>query len=388
MADKQIQTINNRDYALARRSRPRGLVGQVSMVLLEPGAFFRALPFVESSRQWVGAALLILALVGFSAVRQDALLKEKSSGGLTGLSGFPGTTGMESSSGGGGGGGGVMVGPGISSVSPGAFGGGETPTIPTEPTATPNDVSGAWTTAIVAAASVILGWFILSLLLCEVTLFNGAAPRLAPNFQIAIWASVPIGLMAALQLLYYAAGGTVGEPGISGLLARWDGYAGLPTFTRSLLLSLTSHMTLFWLWSLALIYVGGRMALRGKSWAVMLVVIAWMVIVIVAPVLTGAITAPEKESALTDLVGPDGQPLNMPGGTGDDPFAQMFGITPEVTAEASGENIMPPEGTPESSGENIMPPEMTPPAGLSFTEHSSDSEPEMTPEATPPGEAS
>lgn len=356
MADKQIQTINNRDYALARRSRPRGLIGQVGMVLLEPGTFFRALPYVESSRQWVWAALLILALVGFSAVRQEALLN-----GDTGSSGGAVTDPFANPDAGAT----VPVDPFASS---GPFGGGQLPTVPTDPTTGSSDdsnVSATWTTALIAGSGVILGWFILAVMLCEVSLFNGVAPRLGSNFQIAIWTSAPIGLMAALQLLFYAAGGTVGEAGISGLLSQWDGYAALPTFSKSLLLSLTSHLTLFWLWSVVLIYVAGRRALNGKRWAVALVVIAWVLVVILAPVLTGAIAAPEADSAVPALLGdmpPDGLVLpdgSLPDFSGDadaslpagDPFAELFAPSSENTPD-------PLTGGPDADEL----PEITPPA--------------------------
>lgn len=368
MADKQIQTISNRDYALARSARPRSLVGQVGMVLLEPGAFFRALPFVESSRQWVWAALLILALVGISAVRQDALLN--GGGSNTPASMEPVFPDADIS------GGGVISGGGGVLIPSDPFGGGEAPPIAPEPAAASGDVSATWTTALLAASSVILSWFILAVLLCEVSLFNGVAPSLGRNVQVAIWTSVPLGLMAALQLLYYAAGGTVGQPGISGLLAEWQGYAELPTFSRSLLLSLTSRMTLFWLWSLVLLYIGGRMALNGKAWAVMIVVVVWVIIIVVAPVLTGAITAPEKEAALPDFSGelspeqmlpdealegllPDflgGQENGRPSG---EPLDEIFGLSPDMTPEATAATeIIPrparpgaeprPEVTPES----------------------------------------
>ncbi|MBI5667373.1 MAG: hypothetical protein HZC41_05135 [Chloroflexi bacterium] len=370
MGDKQIQTINNRDYALAR-SRPRSLVGQISLVLLEPGAFFRALPFAANSRQWVWAALLILALVGISAVRQEALLNGDTGAAPVDTGAFPG--GNVS----GGGGGPVPIGPGVVAVQPGGFpgGGGEAPPIPpTDTSAAAPDVSATWTTALLAASGVILGWAILAVLLCEVSLFNGVAPSLGHNVQIAIWTSVPFGLMAALQLLYYAAGGTVGEPGISGLLTQWEGYAALPTFTRSLLLSLTSRLTLFWLWSLVLIYIGGRMALQGKAWAVLIVVVVWVVIVVVVPVLTGAVAAPE-EAPLTDFSG------EMPGEffAPDNPLGE--GILPDrLGGEADG----PPWGefTPEPFG---LLPDTTPDATETM-ELLPLLTPEVTPEGTPPSE--
>lgn len=321
MDDKQIQTINDRDYALARRTRPRGLVGQIGMVLFEPGAFFRALSLAENSRQWVWAAVLILALVGISAVRQSAL----QSGG-TPVASAPPITDIP--------GGGMPFGGPNMSGGPGTSGGGMSPAELTGGSSG-SDVSSTWTTALLAAAGILLGWMILAVLLCEVSLFNGVAPRLGRNFQIAIWASVPVGLMAALQLLYYAAGGTVGAPGISGLLSEWHGYADLPHFLQSLLLSLTSHLTLFWLWSLALIFIGARMALRGRSWAVLLVVVAWVLVAVIAPVLTGDIAAPEDTGAVPDMA----QPGMFEPPTGD-----------------AGDMLAPDGGRPQFAPEDGLPP--------------------------------
>jgi hypothetical protein len=51
-------------------------------------------------------------------------------------------------------------------------------------------VSSAWTTALVAASGFIAIWAAQAFLLSEVSLFNGRAPDLGRNFQIAVWASL------------------------------------------------------------------------------------------------------------------------------------------------------------------------------------------------------
>ena len=84
MSNKQIQPVRNRDYQITQRTRPRGLWGQVWMALLQPGYFFRTLPLMEDTRTWLWAAVLILALTGISAVRQDALLNGTGSAPTTG----------------------------------------------------------------------------------------------------------------------------------------------------------------------------------------------------------------------------------------------------------------------------------------------------------------
>lgn len=279
-------------------ARPRGIGGHITTLLLQPEQFFRALKAASGSRQWLWAAVLILTLVGLSAVQlaarttpaagsvdfSDPLLEAPppSFGDL----GAPPP--------------GVQPGGGLD-VSAG--GGAE-------------QVTSTWTTVLLAASSVILGWFILALLLSEVTLLRGYAPRLGLNVQVAVWASLPLGLMAGLQLVYYAAGGAGGRPGLAGMVGSLPGYAVLPPLSQALLLSLAGQLTLFWLWSLLLIYKGARHTLGGSWWSAAFVAVAWALIVVVVPVMTGAVAAPAAEVAPMEMV---------PGGLMDDPGSAISG---------------------------------------------------------------
>ncbi len=282
MDDKQLQPRRARNLSLAQPIRQRGLWGQIWMVLLQPGQFFRALPTIDQSRQWLWVGLIILALIGFSAIRQaaapaadpNAFQVPIDAGGAPDPNIF------------GGGDFGVPEG----GPPPGGLGGSSS-----------TDVSSTWTTALLAASSIVLGWFIQTLLLCEVSLLRGFSPRLGRNFQIAIWASLPLGVMAVVQLLYYMAGGSITGAGVSGLVVELPGYADLSPYVQAIILSFATQLTLFWLWSLALIYIGARQALHGRWWSSILVVIAWAVIIVVVPVLTGAVKAPETEQQEVDL---------------------------------------------------------------------------------------
>ena len=283
MSNRQIQPVRSRDIQIIRQARPRSLWGQVWTVALQPNNFFLALPQApSSSRQWFWVAVLILALNGFSAVRQESLAS-----GLGGGSSAPPITQNNPSD--------FSSQPGGFSSVPGGFPsspGGDIGTgIPTDSGAT-SDISSTWVTALISATTILVGWFVLALILCEVPLFNGVRPSFSQNLQIAIWTTVPLGIMAGLQVIYFAAGGNVGAGGISGLLDYWKGYNDLSPIIRSILLSLTSRLTLFWIWTLVLIYIGGRNALNGKAWAVALVVVVWVLILVFVPVLTGSITAP------------------------------------------------------------------------------------------------
>jgi hypothetical protein len=294
MADKQIQTIRNRDYQITPRTRPRGITGQVWTVVLQPVYFFRTMPLMADTRSWLWAAILVLTVSGVSAVRQEILLNEADNAAVSGdFGGVPPGVDVGVDNGGevisGGGGGGFEVIPSGGGV-PGDVG-----VPPTTPTTTGDtaDVTTTWTTALLTASGIILGWVVLAILLSEVSLFNGRAPALGQNLQIAIWASIPLGLMAVLQLVFYAAGGKVGADGVSGVLSEWEAYKSMSPLAQSLILSFTSRLTLFWLWSLILIYVGARSTLQGKRFASVIVVVAWMIVLIVMPVVTGTIKPPE-----------------------------------------------------------------------------------------------
>ncbi len=269
---------------LVQQTRPRSLIGQIQALLLQPGSFFRGL---TASRQWLWAALLILALTGAAAVRQAALIAAAASPD----SGAPVAIDPSMSGGFPGGGGGIDSGIPPDGGIPGAA-------------PAPGNVIGTWTTALVAAGTIALGWLIQMVLLCEVSLFRGHAPSLGQNLRIAVWASLPLALMAGLQLAYYAAGGSVGQAGLVGYVGQIPGYEQQSPFAQALILSALSRATIFWLWSALLLYFGARHALGGHWLTSALVVLMWAAVLIVAPVATGAIIAQDAA--------PIEQPIDQP----------------------------------------------------------------------------
>lgn len=322
MTGRELQKAG--ENRLAQRQISRGLPAQVNMALLHPAQFFRTLAPMSMTRQWLWMALLLMALFGFNAVRLETESQGSSDGGgviapvdrgvepgmdMGGISAVPPDMGVD---------------PGIGQpVDGGSFSGGM-------------DTTSRWTTALVAGTGLLLTWLIQAVLLSEVSLLNGTAPRLGHNFQVAIWASLPLGLLALIQILYQAAGGTVGKPGLSGLVGEFPFYANWSPFAQSVLLSLASNLTLFWLWGLMLIYFGARYALQGRRWAAMLVLISWVVVLTMIPVVTGRIEAQPEDTALQDEMGFSEEGI-MPGAMevmpGDDPLG--LEIFPEVTPEAT-----------------------------------------------------
>lgn len=403
MANRQIEEYRGRDIQpLGQRARTRSLPTQVSAVTLQPVYFFRTLTDLQSTRQWLWIGIAILLLTGISAVQQQALSTGSAqTPGLGGGEVFP----PDDLGGGfdrGFGGGGIDVGV------PPDFGGPPVDGGTTTGGGTSGGLATTWTTALIAAFKTLLGWAVLTLLLCEVSLLNGVVPRFGHNFQIAVWASIPLGIMAALQLVYYAGGGTPRQPGLNGVLSDLPGYESMAPFFQSLLLSLTENLTVFWIWSLVLIYFGARFALHGKRWSSVLVVVIWVVVLVFTPVLTGAIAAPEPEpeggldmgifplgpEATPDLGGGDGLgdgtgfEFNGEGGEGE---GQTEGGDPLI--KPGGESI---EGelplTPEPEGEQIEgdtpvrpdKPEIRPTEAESESANDADESPVETPEAASP----
>ncbi|MCC6617108.1 MAG: hypothetical protein IT320_26785 [Anaerolineae bacterium] len=152
--------------------------------------------------------------------------------------------------------------------------------------ASPTTPVDTWATALVAIARVVFTWILQAILLSEVSLFNGIAPQWGLNWRVAVWASLPLGFMAALQMLYRSGGGVIGEPGLAGFLPELPWFETLPMLLQQILRALSSNLTLFWLWHLLLLYLGARFALKGRTWAAILVVVMWVIIVVMLPVIT------------------------------------------------------------------------------------------------------
>lgn len=306
---ERVNEIEVVDVPLPQRRRTRGLLSQISAVLLQPVYFFRTLPHLSETRQWLWAGLIILFLIGFSAVRYNVVSQAGATdetntpppidfgGGLEGDGGIPIPGGDL--------GGGIDFG-GI--PDPSAGGGGESPATPEQ------NLSETLTIGFIAASEIVVNWLIISVLLIIVSLLRGRLPRFGHNFQIAIWATLPLAVMALLQVLFYAAGGTTGQPGLAGLLLDWEFYQQQSPLAQDIMYSLAIRLTVFWMWTLALLYFGARNALQGPRLGAMLIVVFWAAIVVLVPVATGAVAAPEAEESLTGDEFPTGEGEFFPPG--------------------------------------------------------------------------
>jgi hypothetical protein len=240
-----------RDVFAESEAPSHGFIGLLRLVLFSPRQFFQQL---DHARHGFIIALLILALLAYGAVQEASPASAPiDSGGIPPMDG--GIPPMD--------GGGIPMDMGGAPVS----------------TADP---SQAWMTGLTAAGQQVIYWLVLTIVLSEVSLFNGKAPDFKRNSQIAIWATVPLALMAGVRILFIMGGGTLGEAGFSGFLDEWESYAGMNPLLQSAIYALATQISLFWFWSLALIYIGAREALKGKRLAIVIVLAMWIAMLVLA----------------------------------------------------------------------------------------------------------
>jgi len=309
---------------------PNGVWGQIRTLLFHPETFFKALG--ASTSAWLFVAVVLMMLTGVSEVQRQQRLIAVTPDGTSGDFGAPTVDeGMPM---------GDPMMPGMPGggvpLPPTEVGGGGGPTTSVPITQQLEQILGA-------SGPILAIWLILTPLLAIVPFFNRAAPRWSRALQIAIWATVPLGVLALLQLAYYSAGGKAGEPGLVGIVDELPFYVSLTAMQKSLLLSASSKVTLFHGWTLALIYLGARQTLRGKRAVVMVIIAAWLALMVFLPVATGAYKIEEQLPAIETL--PDG---SMPGdGTmidegmspeGGDPMGESLPIEEVAPGRPSGGN--------------------------------------------------
>lgn len=322
----------------AQPKLPNGVWGQLRTLLFHPETFFKALS--TSTSAWLFMLVVLMLLTGASEVQRQQRLNASPSDGMNIDFGIPpmdtgmpmGDPTMPE-----------MPGGGVP-LPPSDMGGGGAPTGGQPITEQLEQILGA-------TGSILGMWLVLTPLLAIVPFFNRSAPRWGRALKVAIWASVPLGVMALIQLAYYSAGGKAGEPGMFGIVDELPFYASLSAIQKSLVLSAASKLTLFHGWMLALVYLGARQTLRGKQVVVVIVMALWLMLMIFLPVATGAYKVEEELPAVQTL--PDGSM----GGENSDfmgdemPDEGMTGDNSEMSLEdAASGDVTSPDG--ESTGED------------------------------------
>jgi hypothetical protein len=287
----------------------RGFLSQLSALLFQPGAFFRTLGRRHGSRRWIWAAILILMALAFSAVQRSESASTPAGGAAPPMDMPAGPDGMPFDA--------------------------PFPPEGAPPAASSADPAAAWMTGLTAAGAQIVHWIVLALVLSEVTMFNGRAPRIGVNLQIVIWASVPLALMAVVQMIFIAGGGSIGKPGLTGFLESWEAFADLNIYLRSFLHGLASHLTLFWLRSLGLLYIAARQTLRGRRPVVFVVLLVWIVILGIG----SGVQSYRAFSTGEAQAGPDEIMPLMETESGPDTIFPEERLDPAVTREVEAEEV-------------------------------------------------
>ncbi|HVU11853.1 MAG TPA: YIP1 family protein [Phototrophicaceae bacterium] len=250
-----------------------GIITQIARLIVQPKIFFEYMP---ASHQWLLIAILVLAVTGFTATTQIQSSTANANGGTnstTQPSGFSLNTLNQTSTNG-------------TAQTNDASGTNraQTQQFPNFASTT-NTASNSFMNALLAASGVIVLWAGEACFLSLVCMLRGYAPKFGKAIQIAVWSSLPLAVMLALRYAYYANGGSGGALGLSLLLDNWSGYAALPDYARRVLAVFMSNLTLFWLWSIVLLYLGGRYALGGSTSMVLLIVALWIVASTLIPAL-------------------------------------------------------------------------------------------------------
>jgi len=251
------------------RESSGGILTQLMRLFIQPVAFFRAMPL---GRQWLFVALVVLVIAGYTATTQV-----QSTASSSGSSTTTQSTSFDLSL--------------LDATST------ETDTTATQQTQTSTTSDSTDTqlmNALLAASGVLVMWSGQALVLSLVSMLRGYPPQITKSFQIAVWASLPLALMLVLRYVHYSAGGTGGSLGLSMLLDSWTGYSTMSEYGQRIVAVFMSNLTLFWLWNVALLYLGARYALSGSRFAVLLVVVMWIVVSTLIPAF---ISEPETQAA-------------------------------------------------------------------------------------------
>ncbi len=245
------------------------LFTQFTRVLFSPARFFRAMP---ANGNWIVVALLVLAVAGYTATMQT----QSAASGTSGTASAQ-TNGFD-----------------LSLLDADATADTSTTQTQTQTNTSTVTTDESLTSALLAGTGIVVLWLGQTALLSLVSMFRGYAPQLGKSFQVAVWASIPLALMLVLRHLHYAAGGTGGALGLSLLLDSWSGYSTLTEYGQRIAAIFMSNLTLFWLWNVALLYLGARHALGGRRFTVFVVIILWVVASTLIPAL---VSEPETRTA-------------------------------------------------------------------------------------------
>jgi hypothetical protein len=154
----------------------------------------------------------------------------------------------------------------------------------------PSRVLTLWVPLVIAAAGILLGWLLRAALLHLSSMALGGRQSFGAVYRASAWASFPLLLGSAVQLIYLlVGGGMIAGRGLSGLLAAAsaaDGVAQTATSIPAIVLSRVDFYTIWYVILLGVAVAAAGKLSRGKA----AVVVAVYVVLSLLTALTQLVT--------------------------------------------------------------------------------------------------
>jgi hypothetical protein len=155
----------------------------------------------------------------------------------------------------------------------------------------PSRVLTLWVPLVIAAARILFGWLLRAAVLHVSSLALGGQQSFGAVYRASVWASFPLLLRSAVQLVYaLVGGGMIAGEGLSGLLAEAPAAAGGATQAApSIPAILLSRIDLYAVWYVILLGVAvaaaGRLS-RGKAAVALAVYVVLSLLIALARLVT------------------------------------------------------------------------------------------------------
>ena len=158
----------------------------------------------------------------------------------------------------------------------------------------PSRVLTLWVPLIIAAAGILFGWLLRAALLHVSSMALGGRQSFGAVYRTSAWASFPLLLGSAVQLIYLlVGGGMIAGAGLSGLLAAAPAADGVAQAGPSIPAILLGRVDLYTIWYVILLGVAvaaaGKLS-RGKAAAVVAVYVVLSLLTALARLVTQGIT--------------------------------------------------------------------------------------------------
>ena len=159
----------------------------------------------------------------------------------------------------------------------------------------PSRVLTLWVPLIIAAAGILFGWLLRAALLHVSSMALGGRQSFGAVYRTSAWASFPLLLGSAVQLIYLlVGGGMIAGAGLSGLLAAAPAADGVAPTAPSIPAILLSRVDFYTIWYVILLGVAvaaaGKLS-RGKAAVVVAVYVVLSLLTALAQLVTQGLTS-------------------------------------------------------------------------------------------------